>query len=60
VAAGDHLNDLSMLRREHAHHLVSPSNALAAVQLQVRAEGGWIASKTAGNGTLEGLIRLGL
>jgi hypothetical protein len=26
----------------------------------VRAEGGWIASKTAGNGTLEGLIRLGL
>jgi hypothetical protein len=49
-----------MLRREHAHHLISPSNALAAVQLQVRAEGGWIASKTAGNGTLEGLIRLGL
>ena len=60
VAAGDHLNDLPMLRREHAHHLISPSNALAAVQLQVRAEGGWIASTTAGNGTLEGLIRLGL
>jgi hypothetical protein len=60
VAAGDHLNDLSMLRREHAHHLISPSNALAAVQMQVRAEGGWIASKTAGHGTLEGLLRLGL
>jgi hydroxymethylpyrimidine pyrophosphatase-like HAD family hydrolase len=60
VAAGDHLNDLPMLRREHAHHLISPYNALAAVQMQVKAEGGWIAGKTAGNGTLEGLIRLGL
>ncbi len=60
VAAGDHLNDLPMLRREHAHHLISPSNALAAVQMQVQAEGGWIANKTAGHGTLEGLIRLGL
>jgi len=28
--------------------------------MQVLAEGGWVAKKTAGHGTLEGLIRLGL
>lgn len=60
LAAGDHLNDLPMLRREHAHHLVSPSNALPAVKAQVLAEGGWIAPLPAGHGVLEGLNRLGV
>lgn len=59
-AAGDHLNDLPMLRREHAHHLASPSNALPLVKNQVVAEGGYVALQTAGNGILEALRRLGL
>src|SRR5205814_3255129 len=29
LAAGDHLNDLPMLSREHARWLVAPSNAIA-------------------------------
>ena len=59
-AAGDHLNDLPMLRREHAWHLASPANALESVKRQVLAEGGYVASRNAGNGTLEALRRLGL
>ena len=32
VAAGDHLNDLPMLRREHAHWLIAPANAVEEVK----------------------------
>ena len=58
VAAGDHLNDLPMLRREHAHHLLAPSNALSIVKLQVLNQGGFVATRPAGLGILEGLERL--
>jgi len=54
-AAGDHLNDLSMLRRAVAHRLVTPANGLPMVKEQVRAEGGFLASRGCGDGVLEGL-----
>lgn len=40
LAAGDHLNDLPMLRRAYARWLLCPANAVPAVQEQVRREGG--------------------
>lgn len=40
LAAGDHLNDLPMLRRACARWLVCPANAVPEVQAQVRREGG--------------------
>lgn len=58
-AAGDHLNDLPMLRREVAHWLVTPSNGLPQVKGQVEAEGGFIARRTCAAGVLEGLDRFG-
>ncbi|MSU33228.1 MAG: HAD family phosphatase [Pedosphaera sp.] len=58
LAAGDHLNDLPMLRREHAHHLLAPSNALPLVKAQVLKQGGFVATRPAGLGILEGLERL--
>jgi hypothetical protein len=39
-AAGDHLNDLPMLRRDVARWLLCPGNAEPEVQAQVTAEGG--------------------
>ena len=60
MAAGDHLNDLPMLQRVHAHRLVAPSNALPAVRDQVLREGGWVASKPAGHGVLEALELWGI
>lgn len=54
-AAGDNFNDLSMLRREIAHHLVCPANALPEVQQQVLAEGGRVASLPASRGLAEAL-----
>ncbi|MFO1457769.1 MAG: HAD family hydrolase [Verrucomicrobiota bacterium] len=54
-AAGDHLNDLPMLRREVAHHLATPSNGLPQVRSQVTAEGGFLATRPCGEGVLEAL-----
>lgn len=58
-AAGDNFNDLSMLRRAVAHHLVCPANALPEVKAQVLAEGGRVLSRNASRGMAEalGLIR---
>lgn len=56
-AAGDHLNDLSMLRREVAHWLATPANGLPQVKNQVKGEGGFLASRTCGEGVLEALDR---
>lgn len=56
-AAGDHLNDLSMLRREVAHWLATPSNGLPQVRAQVAAEGGFLATLSCGDGVLEALDR---
>lgn len=59
-AAGDHLNDLPMLRREVAHWLITPSNGLSVVKDQVRSEGGYLARNTCAAGILEGLEAFGL
>lgn len=59
LAAGDHLNDLSMLKPEIARFLVTPSNGIPLVQTQVRAGGGYVAGQPAGHGTLEGLLHFG-
>jgi hypothetical protein len=60
VAAGDHLNDLPMLRRSVAEWLVTPANGLPEVKAQVTAEGGFLASKKCGEGILEGLAHFGV
>jgi HAD superfamily hydrolase (TIGR01484 family) len=49
-AAGDHLNDLPMLSREHARWLAAPSNAVDAVKNQVREEGGYVSDLSHGRG----------
>ena len=58
-AAGDHLNDLPMLRRDVAHWLITPGNGLPVVKDQVRAEGGYLAKSTCAAGILEGLDAFG-
>lgn len=58
VAAGDHFNDLPMLRREHAHHILAPANAIPAVQAAVLAQGGFVTRGSRGDGILEGLRRI--
>jgi HAD superfamily hydrolase (TIGR01484 family) len=59
LAAGDHLNDLPMLRPEVARWLVTPANGLPPVKAQVAAHGGFLASELCGDGVLEGLTKLG-
>jgi HAD superfamily hydrolase (TIGR01484 family) len=58
IAAGDNLNDLPMLRRRCARHLICPSNALPEVCRQVRSEGGVVAGLPAGAGVAEALRAL--
>lgn len=60
MAAGDHLNDLPMLRREVAEWLVTPSNGLTVVKAQVEAHGGYLAAGKCGEGILEALTKFGL
>jgi len=55
VAAGDHLNDLPMLRREFGHYLACPSNSIAEVLEAVRNQNGYVASREAGAGIAEAL-----
>ena len=55
LAAGDHLNDLPMLKSEHARYLVAPSNAVPQVKDVVRKQGGFVSELTCGNGVAEGL-----
>ncbi|NBR70747.1 MAG: HAD-IIB family hydrolase [Verrucomicrobia bacterium] len=54
--AGDNLNDLPMLRRKFGHFLACPSNSVPEVLGQVRKEGGYLASGTAGDGIAEALF----
>jgi HAD superfamily hydrolase (TIGR01484 family) len=54
-AAGDHLNDLPMLQQKYARYLVTPSNAVGEVKLQVRREQGFLSEQHAGWGVAEGL-----
>jgi hydroxymethylpyrimidine pyrophosphatase-like HAD family hydrolase len=55
--AGDHLNDLPMLRREHARWLMAPSNAIPQVKQAVMDAGGWIEDGVAGQAVAAGLRR---
>lgn len=54
-AVGDHLNDLPMLKLEHARWLAAPANAIAQVKQAVAAQNGYIASLPNGSGVAEAL-----
>lgn len=54
-AAGDHLNDLPMLSREHARWLVAPANAVDSVKASVRRQNGYVSALLHGHGVAEGL-----
>jgi len=55
LAAGDHLNDLPMLKSEFARYLVAPHNAIAEVKAVVTCQQGFVSQFCCGNGTAEGL-----
>ena len=54
-AAGDHLNDLPMLKSEFASRLAVPHNAIAEVKETVVRQQGFVSRLTCGNGVAEGL-----
>jgi HAD superfamily hydrolase (TIGR01484 family) len=54
-AAGDHLNDLPMLKSEFATWLVAPQNAVPEVKTAVARQQGFVSRLTCGNGVAEGL-----
>lgn len=56
-AAGDHLNDLPMLRPEFAAFLAAPANAIPEVKRQVREHGGYISTALCGAGVADALER---
>ena len=58
VAAGDHFNDLPMLKRQYAQHLIVPCNGMQEVIEAVSREKGFVASSPAGAGLMQGLSRL--
>ena len=55
LAAGDHLNDLPMLSREHARWLVAPSNAVELVKAEVRRQEGFVSDQPHGYGVARGV-----
>jgi hypothetical protein len=55
LAAGDHLNDLPMLSRDHAGFLIAPANAIPAVKDAVRRQHGYLSDEPCGYGVLDGL-----
>ncbi len=54
-AAGDHLNDLPMLERQHAGLLAAPANALAVVKAAVLRQQGYVSERVHGYGVADGL-----
>jgi HAD superfamily hydrolase (TIGR01484 family) len=54
-AAGDHLNDLPMLRTSCARWLASPDNAVDEVKVVVRKQEGFVSRQACGVGVAEGL-----
>jgi len=56
--AGDHWNDLPMLRRELGRWLVAPVNAMVEVKTAVTDAGGWVIAAPAGRAVAEGLRRV--
>jgi len=55
LAAGDHLNDLPMLKPEFARALVCPVNAVRAVRERLTDYGGFIATRPCGLGVSDGI-----
>lgn len=58
LAAGDHLNDLSMLVPRVARYLVAPANAVPAVKQQIQTHGGWNMEQRTGMAVLAALDRV--
>lgn len=56
-AAGDHLNDLPMLRKEYATYLGAPMNAVPEVKALLREQGGHVSERPHGHGVAEALER---
>jgi HAD superfamily hydrolase (TIGR01484 family) len=54
-AAGDHLNDLTMLSRAFARWLAAPQNAVDAVKVLVQSQGGYVSRLPQGHGVAEAL-----
>lgn len=54
-AAGDHLNDLPMLKSEFAAWLAAPQNAVTEVKEAVVRQQGFVSQLPCGNGVAEGL-----
>ncbi len=54
-AAGDHLNDLPMLSRLHAHWLAAPGNAVEVVKDSVRQQHGYVSELSHGNGVADAI-----
>jgi HAD superfamily hydrolase (TIGR01484 family) len=54
-AAGDHLNDLPMLKSEFAGCLAAPQNAVPEVKEAVTRQQGFVSRLTCGHGVAEGL-----
>jgi HAD superfamily hydrolase (TIGR01484 family) len=55
LAAGDHHNDLPMLDTTLARWLVAPSNAIPEVKERVRSLGGYVSSRSHGDGVAQGI-----
>jgi HAD superfamily hydrolase (TIGR01484 family) len=58
-AAGDHLNDLPMLRTEHARYLAAPANAVPAVREAMARQGGYLSRLPHGDGVADALEHYG-
>lgn len=55
LAIGDHLNDLPMLRRQHAGLLGAPANAIPVVKETVRQAGGYVSLRPHGHGVADAI-----
>jgi HAD superfamily hydrolase (TIGR01484 family) len=54
-AVGDHLNDVPMLSRRHAHWLGAPANAVETVKTLVRGQEGHVSGFHCGHGVADAL-----
>jgi len=54
-AVGDHLNDVPMLSRQHAHSLAAPANAIEAVKALVVEQHGRVSPLCHGHGVADAL-----
>lgn len=54
-AVGDHLNDVPMLSRQHAHHLAAPANAIESIKALVAEQNGRVSEFLCGHGVADAL-----